>query len=164
MPPSAGFEAQGRMPAMSLKSMTRKKARRLLGISLFLLSLRCIAQSSASSEHEIESHSRRAQTFLRENRPDLAISSQCPAYERQPQVSNCERTRHALPADQAICSGSFAIAEETQTLAAVTRFRGPIFFGFYWRPVLKSSPRSGRVSCKKYERVDMTLSRERRLH
>lgn len=58
---------------MSLKSMTRKNARRLLGISLFLFSLRCIAQSSASSEHEIESHSRRAQTFLRENRPDLAI-------------------------------------------------------------------------------------------
>ena len=58
---------------MSLKSMTTQKARRWLGISLFLFSLRCIAQSSASSEHEIESHSRRAQTFLRENRPDLAI-------------------------------------------------------------------------------------------
>lgn len=53
--------------------MSRKRARQLLGISLFLFSLRCFAQSSPSHRQEIELHNRQAQSFLRESRPDLAI-------------------------------------------------------------------------------------------
>ena len=40
---------------------------------LCLVSLRCLGQPAPSHRQEIESHNRQAQTFLRENRPDLAI-------------------------------------------------------------------------------------------
>src|SRR5947207_6624112 len=53
--------------------MSRKRAGIFLGISLFLFSLPCFAQSTASHRQEIESHSRQAQAFLKEHRPDLAI-------------------------------------------------------------------------------------------
>ena len=53
--------------------MSRKRAGQLLGTSLFLFSLQCFAQSPSSQRQQIESHSRQAQSFLREHRPDLAI-------------------------------------------------------------------------------------------
>jgi tetratricopeptide (TPR) repeat protein len=53
--------------------MNRKRARQLLGTSLVLFSLQCFAQSGPTQRQEIALHSRQAQTFLKENRPDLAI-------------------------------------------------------------------------------------------
>jgi tetratricopeptide (TPR) repeat protein len=44
-----------------------------LGILLFLSSFQCFAQRASSSQQEIGSHTRQAQQFLKENRPDLAI-------------------------------------------------------------------------------------------
>ena len=53
--------------------MRIKKAIRLLGtILLFLGSLQCVSQS-AGRQSQNESHSRQAQAFLKQNRPDLAI-------------------------------------------------------------------------------------------
>jgi len=40
----------------------------------FLSSLQCISQSAASHQQQIDSHSHQAQEFLKENRPDLAVS------------------------------------------------------------------------------------------
>src|SRR5882762_10258785 len=54
-------------------TMNRKRARQLLGTSLLLFSLQCFPQSGPTQRQEIALHSRQAQTFLKENRPDLAI-------------------------------------------------------------------------------------------
>src|ERR1035438_5222616 len=59
--------------ALSLATMSTKQAVRLLGILLLLTSSPCFHQSSPVRPDTIESHSRKAQEFLRENRPDLAI-------------------------------------------------------------------------------------------
>jgi len=54
--------------------MRRQAATRLLGTILFFLgSLQCVSQSAASRQPQIESHSRQAQEFLKQNRPDLAM-------------------------------------------------------------------------------------------
>jgi tetratricopeptide (TPR) repeat protein len=53
--------------------MSRTRTSQLLGSVLFLISLRCSAQSAPSHRQEIELHNRQAQSFLREHRPDLAI-------------------------------------------------------------------------------------------
>jgi len=54
--------------------MRRQAATRLLGTILFFLgSLQCVSQSAASRQPQVESHSRQAQEFLKQNRPDLAV-------------------------------------------------------------------------------------------
>jgi len=54
--------------------MRTKEAIRLLGVILFLLgTLPCVSQSAASRQQQIKSHGQKAQEFLRQNRPDLAI-------------------------------------------------------------------------------------------
>ena len=54
--------------------MRRQEATRLLGTILFFLgSLQCVSQSAASRQPQVESHSRQAQEFLKQNRPDLAV-------------------------------------------------------------------------------------------
>ena len=53
--------------------MRRTTANQLLGILLLLSSLRCFAQNLPSHKQEIELHTRQAQKFLQEKRPDLAI-------------------------------------------------------------------------------------------
>src|SRR5262249_39828586 len=55
-------------------TMCRKRGSQLLGILLFLSSLECLAQKTQNRQQEIDSHTRQAQKFLQENRPDLAIS------------------------------------------------------------------------------------------
>jgi len=57
-----------------LATMKIEKAIGLLGIVFFsFLGAQCVSQSTASRPHEIASHARRAQEFLKEQRPDLAI-------------------------------------------------------------------------------------------
>jgi tetratricopeptide (TPR) repeat protein len=53
--------------------MSTQQAVRSLGIALLLTSALCLAQSSPLGQDTIASHSRKAQEFLKENRPDLAI-------------------------------------------------------------------------------------------
>ena len=53
--------------------MRRTTANQLLGVVLLLSSLQCFAQSTPSHKQEIETHTRQAQKFLQESRPDLAI-------------------------------------------------------------------------------------------
>jgi tetratricopeptide (TPR) repeat protein len=63
------------MLAVSLVTMRIKKALRLLGTTLFFLgSLKCVSQSAASRQQQIDSHKRQAAEDLKENRPDLAAS------------------------------------------------------------------------------------------
>jgi len=52
---------------------TREVIRSASAILLFLGSLQCVAQPASSRQQQVESHSRQAQEFLKENRPDLAI-------------------------------------------------------------------------------------------
>ena len=55
--------------------MSRRIARHVLGVSLLLTWLQCLATQNtpARRQQEIDLHSRQAQKFLQENRPDLAI-------------------------------------------------------------------------------------------
>src|SRR6266404_3059459 len=53
--------------------MCRRRVSQLLGGMLFLVSLGCCAQESPGYQQKISLHSRQAQRFLREGRPDLAI-------------------------------------------------------------------------------------------
>src|SRR5215471_14094026 len=53
--------------------MCRKRTSQLLGILLSISSLLCFAQKTSSHQSEIDSHTRNAQKFLQEKRPDLAI-------------------------------------------------------------------------------------------
>ena len=60
--------------AVSFATMRTKHAIRLLrALFFFFASLHCVAQSLADRKHQMELHSDRAQEFLKQNKPELAI-------------------------------------------------------------------------------------------